>query len=289
MARMDIAQRQKPAPGELFLDHVSHFVPDLDAAAAVMEELGFVVTPTSAQVAGGEPVGASNRCVMLEEGYLELLTPTHDSPAAQRMRARLAKFTGVHLACFGTPQAEAEHARLAAHGFSPQELVRLERALEEGNAVRFNVVRPEAQTMPEGRIQYVQQLTPEAIWTPRNLAHRNGVVALSALYVCADEIAPNAARWARFTGLLPFAAPEWAELKATRGSVVMATQSALVARGGFGRVPAAPALAGYALRCRNAAAFAARCTGFGLRVEGRGRHYSVTLPPALGGTWVLWG
>ncbi|HEX2199099.1 MAG TPA: VOC family protein [Burkholderiales bacterium] len=286
---MDIAQRQKPAPGELFLDHVSHFVPDLDAAAAVLQDLGFVVTETSAQVAGGEPVGASNRCVMLEEGYLELLTPTRDTPVAQRMRARMAKFTGVHLACFGTPQAEAEHARLAAHGFSPQELVRLERSLEEGNAVRFNVVRPEAQAMPEGRIQYVQQLTPEAIWTRRNLAHRNGVAALTALYVCADAVASSAARWARFTGLLPFAAPEWAELMATRGSVVVATRSALEARGGFGAVPAAPALAGYALRCRNAAAFAARCTRFGLRVEGKDRHYSVTLPPELGGTWVLWG
>ena len=122
---MNIAERQKPPPGELYLDHVSHFVPDLEAAARVLQRLGFAVTPLSVQETGAGPVGASNRCVMLEEGYLELLTPTHDTPTAARMRERMRKFIGVHLACFGTPDAEAEHARLAAHGFAPQPLVHL--------------------------------------------------------------------------------------------------------------------------------------------------------------------
>ena len=104
---MKTPDRQTPPPGELFLDHVSHFVPDLDAAAGVFEKLGFYVTANSAQVTPEGPVGASNRCVMLDEGYIELLTPTHDTPAAQRMRSSMARFVGVHLACFGTPQAEA--------------------------------------------------------------------------------------------------------------------------------------------------------------------------------------
>ena len=36
---MDAAELQKPPPGELFLDHVSHFVRDLDAAAEFLEQL----------------------------------------------------------------------------------------------------------------------------------------------------------------------------------------------------------------------------------------------------------
>jgi hypothetical protein len=267
---------------------VSHFVPDLDAAATVLEELGFAVTDTSVQKVEGQPVGASNRCVMLEEGYLEFLTPTHDTPVAQRMRARMAQFTGVHLACFGTPDAAAEHARLAAHGFAPQELVSLERQLEDGNTVRFEVARPGPDAMPEGRVQYVRHLTPEAIWTRRNLAHRNGVTALSAIYVCADEVAATAARWARFAGLLPHAAPGWVELKASRGSVVISTKAVLEREGGFHRVPASPALAGYALRCRNPRAFAKRCAALGMPVARRPGHFAVALPPALGGAWVLW-
>ena len=262
---------------------MSHFVPDLDAAATVLEDLGFAVTDTSVQRVEGQPAGASNRCVMLEEGYLEFLTPTHDTPVAQRMRARMALFTGVHLACFGTPDAAAEHARLAAHGFGPQDVVDLQR-----DSVRFKVVRPAPESMPEGRIQYVQQLTPEAIWTRRNLAHRNGISALSAVYVCADEVAATAARWARFAGLLPYPAPGWVELKASRGSVVVAKKAVLEREGGFHRVPASPALAGYALRCRNPGAFAKRCAALGMPVARRPGHFTVALPPALGGAWVLW-
>jgi hypothetical protein len=224
---------------------------------------------------------------MLEEGYVELLTPTHDTPAARRMRARMDQFTGVHLACFGTPDAEAEQARLAAHGFKPLPIVALERKVE-GGSLRFKVVRVDP-PMPEGRVQYVQQLTPEAIWTRRNLAHRNGVVALSAVYVCAEDVAVTAARWARFSALLPHAAPQWVELKASRGSVVVSRKEVLERQGGFHRVPAGPALAGYALRCRNPAAFAERCARSGLRVERKAGHHSVALPPALGGSWVLWG
>jgi len=58
---MNVADAQKPAPGELFLDHVSHFVADLDAAAAVFESVGMKVTPLSVQKTPEGPIGASNR------------------------------------------------------------------------------------------------------------------------------------------------------------------------------------------------------------------------------------
>src|SRR5436190_12898185 len=99
LARMNVADRQKPKPGELFVDHVSHFVADLDAAARALEDLRMKVTPTSVQTTADGPVGASNRCAMLEEGYIELLSPTHDTPSAQRLRAYMGKYAGVHLAC----------------------------------------------------------------------------------------------------------------------------------------------------------------------------------------------
>ena|SRR5690348_18505780 len=94
---MTIADRQRPPPGCLYVDHVSHFVADLHAAARVFERLGFRVTPVSEQRTAEGPVGAANRCVMLAQGYIELLSPTHDTPAAQRMRALMARYSGVHL------------------------------------------------------------------------------------------------------------------------------------------------------------------------------------------------
>jgi hypothetical protein len=214
---MNAAERQTPRPGELYLDHVSHFVPDLDAAADVLRKLGFAVTPRSDQIADGKPAGTSNRCVMLEAGYLEFLTPTADTPNAQRMRSRMQMFVGVHLACFGTPDAEAEQARLAAHGFKPLPIVALERKVE-GGSLRFKVVRVDP-PMPEGRVQYVQHLTPELLW--KKVDHDNGVLGLEAVYVCSGDVPADAARWARFSGLLPLAGEDDVRLRTARGSVAI--------------------------------------------------------------------
>ena len=274
---MNPADRQRPPPGELCLDHLGHFVPDLDAAAAVWEKLGFAVTPLSVHQVGGKPAGTSNRCVMLDEGYLELLAPTADTPNARRVRERMKRFVGVHLACFGTPTAEAEHQRLAAHGFEPDPLVRLERKIETGDTVRFAVVYVPPDKMPEGRVQYCEHLTPREVW-------REGFVnpfALRAVYVVADEPEEAAARWGRFGGLLPRPEDGFVRLDTARGRVVIGTRKRLAQL--LGEAPPAPALAGYALGCADPEEFARRCSKAGLRVQGK----AVRLPAALGGTWLL--
>jgi hypothetical protein len=282
---MTVADRQKPAPGELVLDHVAHFVPDLAAAADLAVSLGFVVTPESAHRAQGAPAGTANRCIMLEQGYIEILAPTLDTANAQRVRARMARYEGVHLACFGTPDAEAEHQRLASHEFEPEPMVSLERTLHGGQTVRFRVVYVPPAKMPEGRVQYVQHLTPEVIWDERSLAHRNGVTALTAVYVVADEPAQVAARWARFSGLLPRREGELVRLDCSRGRILFGTTSTISQI--LGIAPSAPGLAGYALSVREPPKFAARCVDSGLAVRETSGHYAVALPAALGGAWLL--
>jgi hypothetical protein len=271
------AARQRPPPGELCLDHLGHFVPDLDAAAAVWEKLGFRVTPTSVHQVSGKPAGTSNRCVMLEEGYLELLAPTLDTANAQRVRDRMKRFVGVHLACFGTPDAAAEQRRLADHGFEPEPVVNLERKLDTGESVRFSVVYVAPAKMPEGRVQYCEHLTPQHVW-------REGYVnafRLRAVYVVADDPEEVAARWGRFGGLLPRPEDGFVRLDTARGRVIIGTRQALSRL--LGPIPAAPAIAGYALSCEDPVAFAKRCANAGLKVKGR----VVELPAALGGTWLL--
>ena len=275
---MNVAERQKPAPGELFLDHVAHFVPDLGAAANLLEALGFIPTPESEHRAQGVPAGTSNRCLMFEAGYVEILAPTLNTHNAQRVRAHMQRYSGVHLACFGTPDARFEHARLAVQGFEPEPLVDLQRTVEGGETVRFSVVYVPPGKMPEGRVQYVQQLTPEVIWKDRFVAHPNGVTGLTAVYVVADDAAETAARWARFSGLLPRAEDGLVCLQAARGKILLGRKAAMP-----GNAPDAPALAGYALSCSRPAAFLERCRKAGLQVQGA----AVTLPPALGGTWVV--
>ena len=277
---MNVAERQRPRPGELVVDHVSHFVADLGAAARACEALDLKVTPTSVQQTPEGPVGASNRCVMLEEGYIELLAPTHDTPAASRMRALMQRYDGVHLVCFGTPDAQGEHQRLAAHGFAPQPLVDLARAVEGGTA-RFKVVRPAPEKMPEGRIQYVEQMTPEHVWR----APEVNALRLTQVFVVADDPVITAARWARFAALIPEPGNGGVRLETARGSIFIADRATLSKL--LGEAPAPPAIAGYALACGQPHDFAARCRKAGLAVQKKGERHVARLPAALGGAWLI--
>jgi hypothetical protein len=277
---MNVADRQRPAPGELYVDHVSHFVADLDAAARVFESVGMKVTATSVQKTPEGPVGASNRCVMLEDGYIELLSPTHDTPAAQRMRKLMARYSGVHVMCFGTPDAEAEHRRLQAHGYEPQPLVDLARAVDGGTA-RFKVVRPAPEKMAEGRIQYVEQLTPEQIWRPADV----NPLQLDEVFVVGNDPIESAARWARFAAVLPQAEGDLIRLKTARGAIVIGNAAAIA--GVLFEAPPAPAIAGYSLRCRHPQALAERCRKAGIAVQKHGKRYAAKLPASLGGVWLI--
>jgi hypothetical protein len=286
ISRMSVATQQLPAPGSLTVDHVSHFVQDLGAAARTLEALGFAVTPVSAQQTQDGPAGTSNVCVMLEHGYLEFLAPTADTPNAQRLRATMQRYPGVHLCCFGTPDAEGEHRRLRDHGFSPLPVVNLQRETAEKHIAKFHVVRAAPEKMPDGRIQFVQHHTPDAIWRPQYLGHTNNVVKLACVFVVADDPAIAAARWAHFAALLPRPAGAFVHLQAARGHVLVGARESWSAL--LGDAPAAPALAGYALECRDPAILRSRCEKLGLAVKKlRESLYSVPLPAALGGSWIF--
>jgi glyoxalase-like protein len=286
---MHTANRQRPPPGTVFLDHVSHFVPELDPAASALRALGFTVTPASAQQTQDGPAGTSNVCVMLKEGYLEFLAPTADTANAARLRTTMLRYPGVHLACFGTPAAEDEHARLGWHGFDPQPLVQLERTVEVDGAqasARFKVARAAPDKMPEGRIQFVEHLTPEALWQSRYLSHANGVTGLACVFAVADDPAQVAARWARFAALLPQRAGRFVHLETARGHVLIGTRDDWVAL--LGNAAPAPGLCGYALECSEPAALVSRCERLGMRLRSvRDNLYAAMLPDALGGAWIF--
>jgi len=290
-----IPQRQLPPAGTLNLDHVAHFVPDIDAASALLERLGFALTPFSLQTTRNEtgeavPAGSGNRCAMLEDGYLEFLTPTGDTPVGRQIRAAIARHAGQHLIAFGTPAAEEDHARLARHGFSPLPLVNLQREVDvagEARMARFTVVRVPPEAMPEGRVQFAQQLTPECLWQPQYVKHPNGVTGLLATFVVAEDPATVAARYAQFAGLLPRRIQGFVRLATGRGDVLIGSDTACKSLFG-GEPPAAPAMAGYALACRDPQGMKARLLAAGCSVsEPSPDLFATQLPPELGGAWLF--
>jgi hypothetical protein len=283
--RMEIAARQRPPAGTLHLDHVAHFVPDLGAAGDLLEALGFAPTPVSHHQVNGKPAGTSNRCLMLEEGYIEILSPTLDTPNARRARTLMARYPGVHLVCFGTQGAEADFARLAAHGFKPEPVVPLARKISRNRLLRFKVIYLPPGTMPEGRIQYCEHLTPQYLWDKPSLAHRNGVKGLASVYVVAKDPAAAAARWGEYAGLLPRPDGKLVRLDCARGQIFIGTKKTLSAF--IDEVPPVAGVAAIGFRFRNPEAFAEKCRKLGLKPKKTRRGYSLSLPPALGGTWIF--
>ena len=178
---------QLPGPGAVFLDHVAHFVPAIDAAAEALERCGFRLTPFTAQTNRVEgktlPAGTGNRCAMFRRGYVEILAATVDTPLAQQLAERLTRHVGLHLAAFSTADAGFEHRRLAAAGFPVLPLVDMRRpvAIEGGEDwARFTIARIASGIMPEGRMQFLTHHTEGLVWRDPFLDHPNGAQALAA-------------------------------------------------------------------------------------------------------------
>ncbi|MCA3262394.1 MAG: VOC family protein [Telmatospirillum sp.] len=242
---------QRPDRGQLVLDHVAHWVPAPAAAAADLAALGFCVTPFSAQSVGDPPVpaGTGNHCVMLEGGYLEFLAPLADTPNAATLRAGIARYTGVHLIAFGTVDPAGDHARLQAGGFGPLEPVALSRPIETPDGfrqARFTVVRTKPGAMEEGRVQFVEQHTPDYLWQRQWLSHKNGATRLKRVEICVADPQAAALRYAAYTGLATTRIDDALGLATSRGAFVFRDPVAMERRLGVAP-PCLPWIAGYAL------------------------------------------
>ena len=158
---------QTPGQGEIFLDHVGWFVPDMDAAAGHSKPWvsadAFTVHMNEQPDGSRVPSGTANRCAMIRRGYLEVLTrvPDIESVITQQMDAGLARYTGLHLIAFTVSDTDATTARLREQGFSPDPPVALRRPMPlddggEGTAA-FSVIRLPNDAMLEGRVQVLSQ------------------------------------------------------------------------------------------------------------------------------------
>lgn len=192
------------------LDHIGIAVPDLAAAAARYERLGFQLTPLQQQAGPLEPDGpvvrwgSANRCAMLEEGYLEIIGIVDPALYDNQLNQFLARYSGIHILALGVDDADAQVARLREAGLAVPGVRPMQRKVAtptgEGE-VRFKRV-PLADA-PEGRIQLIEHLTPELMWQAHLLAHPNRAVALTETVLCVADVATAAERFHRLTGSAP--------------------------------------------------------------------------------------
>ena len=287
---------QLPPPGAVFLDHVGHFVPAMDPAAAALERCGFRLTPFAAQVNQVDratvPTGTGNRCAMLRRGYIEVLTATADTDLARQLRERIADHVGLHLAAFSSADTAAEHRRLAVAGFPTVPLVELRRPVttEAGtDDARFTIARIAHGSMPEGRVQLLTHHTEPLVWRPGFLEHPNGAQALTGLWIAAAEPAEPAERFARFTGRPAVRDGAVTTIALNRGVVHIAAPAFLAEALGItlaGRLPCfvAAQIAVASLARLAGHLDAAQLAYRRIWLKADGDAVAVTLPAAIGGT-----
>jgi catechol 2,3-dioxygenase-like lactoylglutathione lyase family enzyme len=246
------------------LDHVGVACADLDAAAAEWEGLGFRLTGLARHMARGPdgamaPTGTANRCVMLAQGYVELIAVVDPGRRSATLERFLARYAGIHVVTLATPDAAAAAGRLRRAGFAT-ELIESERpAGLEGRQARFSRL---PLTEAEPRLQLLQHHTPELVWREEELRHPNRAASLEQVIIAANAPAELAARLSRASGVAVLPDPLGGYvLKLAQGQVRVLPQAALGAVLPGVSVPSLPFVAGIALRTRDGNAAAERLLG----------------------------
>lgn len=287
---------EMPEGEAVFLDHLAHWVPDIHAAAALLDRLGFIVTPYAEHVhaSGGitVPAGSANQCVMLEAGYLEVLTPVGDTPIAREVRAALGRYTGLHLAAFGAADAAGHGERLIAAGFPQRPGVTLARESTEADGspctLRFTVVRPEVGCLEEGRVQFLTHHTPAQVWQPRWLNHPNSARALTDMLFCVTDAGEAKGRYERYLERPAQPIDGGYVFEVERGRLALLEADRLRAVFAGIDIPCVPFMAAYAVACENLGNTRAVLHASGIdHMEHGEQALSVPAMPALGATIVF--
>jgi hypothetical protein len=285
-----------PGADAIFLDHLAHWVPDIHAAAALLDRMGFLLTPYAEHVHAGDggpvPAGSANQCIMLESGYLEVLTAVGDTPIASEVRAALGRYTGLHLAAFCVADASAERERLVSAGFPQRPAVTLARetTTAEGKActLRFTVVRPEVGCLAEGRVQFLTHHSPDALWQRRWLEHPNTARGLTDVLFCVTDPREASRRYERYLGRPAEAVDGGYVLRVERGRLALLDVEHVRAALPRSGIPCVPFMAAYAVECAHLGSARAVLRASGIDYVDNDDH-TLSVPPqsALGGTIIF--
>jgi len=192
------------------LDHISHAVHDLDAAAAVYERMGFMVGARNRH-----SWGTHNRVVQLDRFYIELLTvgereriPPHGPRSfsfGAFHRDFLDRHQGLDMLLLDGRDAAADAAAFAAAGIGDFDVFRFERQGRgpDGSAVdlAFSLVFAIDPRAPDiGFVTCQHHHAPENFWNPAFQRHANGATGVAGVIMVADNPSDHHIFLSAFTG-----------------------------------------------------------------------------------------
>lgn len=232
----------------LTLDHLGIVVPDLDRAFETYRRLGFRLTPRSSHKKQAtpdgpfEPLGSGNHCIMLRQGYLELLGITDPALPHASIAKRLQRYSGLQLIALGCDDADAvEQAwRSATEGCQPAVTLGRDVPLAEGGERHgaFKIVYLDDTAMPEVELFAIQHLTPEVLWQEALLDHPNTTIGVQSATIVSDDAASTAGRLTRL-GLAQATGPHGGRFMLADGAWIDVMTEAAAAKAYPGVAPPA--------------------------------------------------
>jgi len=171
------------------VDHVQVVVRDLEMAKRTWARLGFTATPRGHHLNRG----SGNYCVMLREGYIELIGIADPRLPTSNLDAHLSHGPGPIGLAFGASSAAAAFTHLERAGLSPAAPNRLERVVEQAGGdtrLAFDLVNLPEGTVPGFRSFVCCHLSEKDVRAPAWLEHPNTAIATSGFVVAAADPAP---------------------------------------------------------------------------------------------------
>lgn len=177
-----------PGVVERHVDHLVLPVEDLDTAAQKFEAGGYVVTPRA-----DHPFGTSNRLIVFDDTYLELVGVTiPERIPTNGFAAEVASFldngnVGVSHAVISGTDAEADHELVSELGLADGPVSGFSRPapLPNGEVVmaRFSMVWVSG----DSGTFLCYHHTPGAVWHESALEHPNGARTITSIQLAGDE------------------------------------------------------------------------------------------------------
>jgi hypothetical protein len=222
------------------LDHLVLPVADLAVARGRLTALGFNVSPD-----GVHPFGTANCCVYLADGtFLEPLAVA-DQEAAEAaagsgnvfverdaaFRRRVGE-DGFSALVVGTNDAEADHARFAAHGFSAGNMLEFSRPFVDAAGRRdtatFRLAFAADRHAPDVFFFSCQRLNTPVVDRTALQRHGNGATRTCKVLLSAEQPLVHAGVLAEITGRTrPVGGHDQIELAATNAAIVVLTPTGL--------------------------------------------------------------